>query len=85
MAAIDVTKKLLIYHTLYRLNLLPIGGYVKLEGERGSAGEQNLPGSYAHKPLRVKLAILLFQEFHGFLHTLNPTSKSVDQLYQLSC
>ncbi len=44
--------------TVYKVNLLPLGGYVRLEGERGSVGEEKLPGSYAHKPLRVKLFIL---------------------------
>jgi len=44
--------------TLYRVNLLPLGGYVKLEGERGEQGSENSPNSYANKPYRSKMFIL---------------------------
>src|SRR3954454_17511099 len=43
--------------TLWTLNWLPIGGFVRLEGEDGdSAGD---PRSFAAKPLRARLAILV--------------------------
>ncbi|HYM84342.1 MAG TPA: M50 family metallopeptidase [Candidatus Dormibacteraeota bacterium] len=42
--------------TLYTLNWLPIGGFVKLEGEDG---DSNDPRSFGHAPLLVRLAILV--------------------------
>jgi regulator of sigma E protease len=43
--------------TLYTLNWLPIGGFVKLEGEDGDdAGD---PRSFARAPLAIRLLILL--------------------------
>jgi regulator of sigma E protease len=44
--------------TVYRINLLPLGGYVKLLGERGESEEAKSPYSYAHKPYRSKIFIL---------------------------
>jgi regulator of sigma E protease len=43
--------------TLWTLNWLPIGGFVRLEGEDGDAADD--PRSFAAKPLRVRLAILV--------------------------
>ena len=43
--------------TLWTLNWLPIGGFVRLEGEDGDAADD--PRSFAAKPLRAKLAILV--------------------------
>ena len=43
--------------TLWTLNWLPIGGFVRLEGEDGDATDD--PRSFAAKPLRVRLAILV--------------------------
>ena len=43
--------------TLWTLNWLPIGGFVRLEGEDGDAAGD--PRSFAAKPLRVRLAILV--------------------------
>jgi regulator of sigma E protease len=43
--------------TLYTLNWLPIGGFVKLEGEDGDAGDD--PRSFVNARLPVKLVILL--------------------------
>jgi regulator of sigma E protease len=43
--------------TLWTLNWLPIGGFVRLEGEDGGATDD--PRSFAAKPLRVRLAILV--------------------------
>ncbi|HEX5828879.1 MAG TPA: M50 family metallopeptidase [Candidatus Limnocylindrales bacterium] len=43
--------------TLYSLNWLPIGGFVKLEGEDGDAGAD--PHSFANARLPVKVIILL--------------------------
>ena len=42
--------------TLYTLNWLPIGGFVKLEGEDGDAGDD--PRSFVRARLPVKLVIL---------------------------
>jgi regulator of sigma E protease len=43
--------------TLYTLNWLPIGGFVKLEGEDGDDGDD--PRSFANAPLRTRLLILV--------------------------
>jgi regulator of sigma E protease len=43
--------------TLYTLNWLPIGGFVKLEGEDGDEGDD--PRSFVNAPLRTRLLILL--------------------------
>ena len=43
--------------TLWTLNWLPIGGFVRLEGEDGDAADD--PRSFAAQPLRVRLAILV--------------------------
>src|SRR5688572_25874274 len=43
--------------TLYTLNWLPIGGFVKLEGEDGDEGDD--PRSFVNQPLRTRLVILL--------------------------
>src|SRR5437867_3673706 len=43
--------------TLWTLNWLPIGGFVRLEGEDGDAADD--PRSFAAKPLRVRLVILV--------------------------
>ena len=43
--------------TLWTLNWLPIGGFVRLEGEDGEAADD--PRSFSAKPLRHRLAILV--------------------------
>jgi regulator of sigma E protease len=43
--------------TLYTLNWLPIGGFVKLEGEDGDEGDD--PRSFVNAPLRTRLVILV--------------------------
>jgi len=43
--------------TLYTLNWLPIGGFVKLEGEDGEHADD--PRSFAAQPLLIRLGILL--------------------------
>ena len=50
--------------TLYTLNWLPIGGFVRLEGEDGDDGDD--PRSFANARLWTKLAIL----FAGVLMNL---------------
>lgn len=42
--------------TQYTLNWLPIGGFVKLEGEEGESVDDD---AFVNKPLRTRLAILL--------------------------
>jgi regulator of sigma E protease len=43
--------------TLVTLNWLPIGGFVRMDGEDGDAADD--PRSFSAKPLRVRLAILV--------------------------
>lgn len=43
--------------TLYTLNWLPIGGFVKLEGEDGDTGDD--PRSFSRQPLLTRLVILV--------------------------
>ena len=43
--------------TLWTLNWLPIGGFVRMEGEDGDAAGD--PRSFSAKPLRVRLAVLV--------------------------
>ncbi len=42
--------------TLYAVNLLPFGGYVRLEGEDEKTGDK---GSFADKPVRVRAAVFV--------------------------
>lgn len=51
--------------TTYSLNLLPLGGFVKLFGEDGS--NQNDPNSFASKRLWQKVVILLAGVFNNLL------------------
>jgi len=51
--------------TTYSLNLLPLGGFVKLYGEDGS--NQNDSSSFASKTLWQKIVILLAGVFNNFL------------------
>ena len=46
--------------TLYTLNWLPIGGFVKLEGEDGEDADD--PRSFAHAKLPTRLIILLLPQ-----------------------
>jgi regulator of sigma E protease len=50
--------------TLYTLNWLPIGGFVRLEGEEGSSDD---PRSFVRQPLPTRLAILLAGVLMNFL------------------
>jgi regulator of sigma E protease len=51
--------------TLYTLNWLPIGGFVKLEGEDGDASGD--PRSFANAPLLTRVVILLAGVFMNLL------------------
>src|SRR5688572_1390984 len=42
--------------TVYSINLLPLGGFVKMLGENGSPGD---PGSFASKSKRARAAVLI--------------------------
>ncbi len=57
---IGLPPRALIYHrsgdTAFTLNWLPIGGFVRLEGEDGDSTD---PRSFSQKPLRVRTVILL--------------------------
>ena len=50
--------------TIYSLNLLPLGGFVRMLGETGNKGDmgsvddQHIPGSFASKSKRVRAAVL---------------------------
>jgi regulator of sigma E protease len=50
--------------TVYTLNWLPIGGFVRLEGEEGSSDD---PRSFVRQPLPTRLAILLSGVLMNFL------------------
>jgi regulator of sigma E protease len=54
--------------TLYTLNWLPIGGFVKLEGEDGDEGDD--PRSFVRARLPVKLVILLAGVFMNLVTAL---------------
>lgn len=58
---IGLPPRALTYHrgaeTAYTLNWLPIGGFVRLEGEDGDMAED--PRSFSHKSLKVRTIILL--------------------------
>src|SRR5207302_5986913 len=51
--------------TIYTLNWLPIGGFVKLEGEDGGAGDD--PRSFSRAPLVIRLVILVAGVAMNFL------------------
>lgn len=44
--------------TLYSLNLLPLGGFTRMEGEDGSEAAALQPGSFAAKPKRTRTLVL---------------------------
>jgi regulator of sigma E protease len=50
--------------TIYTLNWLPIGGFVRLEGEEGESGD---PRAFVNQPLRTRLAILVAGVFMNFV------------------
>jgi regulator of sigma E protease len=50
--------------TIYTLNWLPIGGFVRLEGEEGASRD---PRSFVRQPLPVRLAILVAGVLMNFL------------------
>src|SRR5579862_7019327 len=44
--------------TLYSLNLLPLGGFTRMEGEEGGEAAAMEPGSFAAKPKRTRTLVL---------------------------
>jgi regulator of sigma E protease len=44
--------------TVYSLNLLPLGGFTRMEGEDGSEAAAMQPGSFASKPKRTRTLVL---------------------------
>jgi regulator of sigma E protease len=65
---IGFPPRALIFHrgaeTVYTLNWLPIGGFVRLEGEDGDSED---PRSFVRQPLRTRLLILLAGVAMNFL------------------
>jgi regulator of sigma E protease len=53
-----------IGETLYSINLLPLGGFVRMLGENGAPGD---PESFASKPKRVRAAVLTAGSAMNFL------------------
>jgi regulator of sigma E protease len=53
--------------TVYSLNWLPIGGFVRLEGEEGTSDD---PRAFVRQPLRIKLLILVAGVAMNFLLAL---------------
>jgi regulator of sigma E protease len=50
------------HHTIYSLNLLPIGGFVRMPGENGEAYDENGhydPGSFASKTAGKRIIVLV--------------------------
>lgn len=57
-AAVDLPEK---HHTIYSLNFLPIGGFVRMPGENGDARDENGlydPGSFAAKTAGKRIIVL---------------------------
>jgi regulator of sigma E protease len=57
-AAVALSEK---HHTIYSLNLLPIGGFVRMPGENGDVNDEQGhydPGSFAAKPARKRIVVL---------------------------
>jgi regulator of sigma E protease len=50
--------------TIYTLNWLPIGGFVRLEGEEGESED---PRAFVNQPLRTRLVILVAGVFMNFV------------------
>jgi regulator of sigma E protease len=50
--------------TIYTLNWLPIGGFVRLEGEEGESED---PRAFVNQPLRTRLTILVAGVFMNFV------------------
>lgn len=44
--------------TIYSINLLPLGGFTRMEGEDGSEAAASLPGSFASKSKRSRTLVL---------------------------
>ena len=83
--------------TVFTLNWIPFGGFVRLQGETSMDPEERmLPGSFAHASIRARLGILVGGVFMNFLLAfvifffgfwmLNwvPTYFSVDDLREAS-
>lgn len=51
--------------TLYSINLIPFGGYVKIHGEEGE-GEED-PRSFASKPISARAAVIIAGVFFNIL------------------
>lgn len=50
------------HHTIYSLNFLPIGGFVRMPGENGEMNDENGrydPGSFAAKPAGKRIIVLV--------------------------
>lgn len=50
------------HHTIYSLNFLPIGGFVRMPGENGDVNDENGqydPGSFAAKPAGKRIIVLV--------------------------
>jgi len=74
--------------TRYSINLIPMGGFVKLHGQDGSEEDKDDPTSYASKPAYIKVIILLsgvllnfvlawFILFGGYLFGMQPLLPSM--------
>ena len=50
--------------TIYSLRLLPIGGYVKMEGEDEESEEE---GSFSKKPVLIRIAVVVAGAFMNIL------------------
>ena len=60
-------------HTLYSLNFLPIGGFVRMPGENGDVNDENGlydPNSFAAKPAGKRLIVLVAGVVMNFLFAM---------------
>ncbi len=53
--------------TIYSINLLPFGGFVKITGENGEEETKNDPRSFSNQPLWVRFKILVAGVLMNFL------------------
>lgn len=53
--------------TIYSINLLPFGGFVKITGENGEEEAENDPRSFSNQPLWVRFKILVAGVLMNFL------------------
>ena len=54
-------------NTIYSLNLLPLGGFVRITGENGDEEDKDNPLSFANKPIGARFQVLVAGVIMNFL------------------